>query len=162
MIQKYKKFIERVDDESWEQQEQDWSDDHHPWNADVDETRSDKDYYDDEYYGGDTTIDDGMEHILYLLRNTLRNKGIEEFFVENRKFDICISVVMLTKERLSNVRGIFDILYHLKTDIIPQYDSEFDMYQTRKGETILEFNFYLNEGLEDNYDDEEQSNDEPF
>jgi len=161
MIQKYKKFIERVDDESWEQQEQDWSDDHHPWDADKDETRSDKDNYDDEYYG-DTTVDDGMEHILYLLRNTLRNKGIEEFFVDNRKFDICISVVMLSKERLSNVRDIFDILYHLKTDIIPQYDSEFDMYQTTKGETILEFNFYLNEGLEDNYDDEEQSNDEPF
>lgn len=161
MIQKYKKFVERVDDESWEEQEQDWNDDHHPWDADKDETRYDKDNYDDNNYG-DTTIDDGMEHILYLLRNTLRNKGIEEFFVENRKFDICISVVMLTKERLSNVRGIFDILYHLKTDIIPQYDSEFDMYQTTKGETILEFNFYLNEGLEDNYDDEEQSNDEPF
>ena len=161
MIQKYKKFVERVDDESWEEQEQDWNDDHHPWDADKDETRSDKDNYDDNNYG-DTTIDDGMEHILYLLRNTLRNKGIEEFFVENRKFDICISVVMLTKERLSNVRDVFDILYHLKTDIIPQYDSEFDMYQTTKGETILEFNFYLNEGLEDNYDDEEQSNDEPF
>jgi hypothetical protein len=161
MIHKYKKFVERVDDESWEEQEQDWSNDHHPWDADKDETRSDN--YNDEYdNNSDTTIDDGMEHILYLLRNTLRNKGIEEFFVENRKFDICISVVMLTKERLSNVRGVFDVLYHLKTDIIPQYDSEFDMYQTTKGETILEFNFYLNEGLEDNYDDEEQSNDEPF
>jgi hypothetical protein len=49
MIDNYKKFTESVDD---------------------------RDHYDDEYYGHNT---DGMEHITYLLRTTLRNKGIDDF-----------------------------------------------------------------------------------
>jgi hypothetical protein len=144
MIEKYKKFIERVDDDydhPWD------ADDDNPWNSDND----------DDYYG--SSQDDGMEHILNLLRKTIRNSGIEDFFVENKGFDISISVVVSVKEKLSDIMGIFDILYHLKRDIIPQYDSEFDMYQTRDGDTILEFGFYLNEGLEDDWDDEKQTRD---
>ena len=42
--------------------------------------------------------------------------------------------------------NIFDILEHLRTDILPQYDCEFDMYQTKKtGGSVLEFNFFYNE-----------------
>jgi hypothetical protein len=102
-----------------------------------------RDYYDDEYYGHNT---DGMEHITYLLRTTLRNKGIEDFTVDYRDYDICISVFLYELEKLSTMMNIFDILEHLRTDILPQYDCEFDMYQTKKtGGSVLEFNFFYNE-----------------
>jgi hypothetical protein len=125
MIDNYKKFTESVDD---------------------------RDHYDDEYYGHNN---DGMEHITYLLRTTLRNKGIDDFTVDYSGYDICISVFCYELERLKDMINIFDILQHLKTDIIPQYDSEFDMYQTKRtGGTILEFNFYYNEGNGDDFDNE--------
>lgn len=115
------------------------------------ESTDDRDYYDDEYYGHNT---DGMNHITYLLRTTLRNKGIEDFTVDYTGYDICISVFCYELERLKDVITIFDALEHLKTDIIPQYDSEFDMYQSRKGDTVLEFNFFYNEGNGDDFDNE--------
>lgn len=115
------------------------------------ESTDDRDYYDDEYYGHNT---DGMDHITYLLRTTLRNKGIEDFTVDYTGYDICISVFCYELERLKDVITIFDALEHLKTDIIPQYDSEFDMYQSRKGDTVLEFNFFYNEGNGDDFDNE--------
>jgi len=124
MIDNYKKFTESVDD---------------------------RDHYDDEYYGHNT---DGMEHITYLLRTTLRNRGIEDFTVDYAGYDICISVFCYELERLKDIITIFDVLEHLKTDIIPQYDSEFDMYQSRKGDTVLEFNFFYNDGNGDDFDNE--------
>ena len=62
-----------------------------------------------------------------------------------------MQIPMIMTERLKDMINIFDILQHLKTDIIPQYDSEFDMYQTKRtGGTVLEFNFYYNE-VDDDY-----------
>lgn len=118
----------------------------------------DTDHY-DEYYGHNN---EGMEHISYLLRTTLRNKGIEDFTVDYSGYDISISVICYELERLKDMINIFDVLEHLKTDIIPQYDSEFDMYPIKSGGTVLEFNFYYNGGNGDDLDNEEQSNDEPF
>ena len=95
-----------------------------------------------------------MEHITYLLRTTLKNRGIEDFTVDYVDYDICISVFCYELERLKDMINVFDVLQHLKTDIIPQYDSEFDMYQTKKGDTVLEFNFFYNDGNGDDFDNE--------
>ncbi len=106
-----------------------------------------EDLYDDDDYGHATPFleNEGMEHITYLLRTTLRNKGVEDFIVEYTGYDISISVFCYELEKLSNMINIFEILEYLKTDIIPQYECEFDMFQTKKQDTILEFNFYYNE-----------------
>ena len=63
MIQKYKRFVERVDDEAWEGTDQDWNDDWAggnrrsstplPSRFDMSgEIADDDDFYDSEYYGG--------------------------------------------------------------------------------------------------------------
>ena len=64
MIQKYKRFVERVDDEAWEGTDQDWNDDwaggsrrssNTPLPSRFDmsgEIADDDDFYDSEYYGG--------------------------------------------------------------------------------------------------------------
>jgi hypothetical protein len=112
----------------------------------------DTDHYDDdEYYDHNN---EGMEHISYLLRTTLRNKGIEDFTVDYSGYDISISVICYELERLKDMINIFDVLEHLKTDIIPQYDSEFDMYPIKSGGTVLEFNFYYNGGNGDDLDND--------
>ncbi len=91
----------------------------------------------------DENVDEGMEYILYLVRNTIRNKGIKDFEVDNfEEYNISITVTTNLRERLSELNSIFEVIANLKKDIIPQYESEFFMYQT-KGKNILEFEFIL-------------------
>lgn len=91
----------------------------------------------------DDGVDEGMEYILYLLRNTIKNKGIKNFEIDNfEDYNISITVTTNLRERLSEINSIFEVIANLKKDIIPQYESEFFMYQT-KGKNILEFEFIL-------------------
>ena len=91
----------------------------------------------------DENVDEGMEYILYLVRNTIRNKGIKDFEVDNfEEYNISITVTTNLRERLSELNSIFEVIANLKKDIIPQYESEFFMYQT-KGKNILECEFIL-------------------
>ena len=91
----------------------------------------------------DENVDEGMEYILYLVRNTIRNKGIKDFEVDNfEEYNISITVTTNLRERLSELNSIFEVIANLKKDIIPQYESEFFMYQN-KGKNILEFEFIL-------------------
>lgn len=193
MIQKYKRFIERVDDDAWEGTDQDWNDD---WAGGSRKSNSlssrfdmsgelsdDDDLYDSEYYGGiahnfdhydnkdgdrdpdltDEEIeDDDMEHLKYLLRGMFKNKGIENVSITNDNLDLSIRCSMGHRERLSDVINVFDLLNKLKMDILPQYDSEFDMWENQKGQT-LEFGFYYDEGLNDDTDEDFGEDDEsPF
>ena len=97
----------------------------------------------DESSDEDENVDEGMEYILYLLRNTIKNKGIKNFEIDNfEDYNISITVTTNLRERLSELNSIFEVIATLKKDIIPQYESEFFMYQT-KGKNILEFEFIL-------------------
>lgn len=97
----------------------------------------------DESSDEDENVDEGMEYILYLLRNTIKNKGIKNFEIDNfEDYNISITVTTNLRERLSELNSIFEVIANLKKDIIPQYESEFFMYQT-KGKNILEFEFIL-------------------
>ena len=193
MIQKYKRFTERVDDDAWEGTDQDWNDD---WAGGSRKSNSlssrfdmsgelsdDDDLYDSEYYGGiahnfdhydnkdgdrdpdltDEEIeDDDMEHLKYLLRGMFKNKGIENVSITNDNLDLSIRCSMGHRERLSDVINVFDLLNKLKMDILPQYDSEFDMWENQRGQT-LEFGFYYDEGLNDDTDEDFGEDDEsPF
>ena len=200
MIQKYKRFTERVDDDAWEGTDQDWNDDWAggsrkksnslPSRFDMSGEISDDDddFYDSEYYGGighnfndydnrdidkngfdrdpdlsDEDIeDDDMEHLKYLLRGMFKNKGIENVSITNDNLDLSIRCSMGHRERLSDVINVFDLLNKLKMDILPQYDSEFDMWESQRGQT-LEFGFYYDEGLNDDTDEDYGEDDEaPF
>ena len=144
------KFMERVDDDTWSSLESDWSEDY-------------MDEYDKEYYGhhhkndddDDYNTEDGMENVKYLLRTMFKNRGIENYSINSKKYDISITITMRSKERLSDVVMIFDILKKLKKDILPQYESEFDMWTNRKNEQIFEALFLY----EDDYEDDEENDD---
>ena len=84
-----------------------------------------------------------------------KNRGIENYSINSKKYDISITITMRSKERLSDVVMIFDILKKLKKDILPQYESEFDMWTNRKNEQIFEALFLY----EDDYEDDEENDD---
>jgi hypothetical protein len=105
---------------------------------------------DDEYDIYDQDEDDDIEHLSYLLRQMFRNSGIEDVRVSAKKNDdILIEVYMSKKETLRNVIKVFEVANKLKRDILAQYDSEFELWESKAKTGILTFGFTLDEGLDD-------------
>jgi hypothetical protein len=92
--------------------------------------------------------EDDMQHLLYLLRTMFRNSGIEECYIESKGMDIYITVEMRRRERLKDIIKVFEVANKLKKDILAQYDSEFEMWETKEGNPLFEFCFYYGEGLD--------------
>ena len=200
MIQKYKRFTERVDDDAWEGTDQDFNDDWAggsrktgtplPSRFDMSgEIADDDDFYDSEYYGGighnfndydnrdsdwlstgdrdpeltdDDIEDDDMEHLKYLLRGMFKNKGFHNVSITNDSLDITIRCNLAARERLSDLISLFDLVNKLKTDILPQYDSDYETWESQRGQ-VMEFGFYYDEGLNDDTDEDYGEDDEaPF
>lgn len=121
-------------------------------------------YHDDDYLFGrpnypkkDSKKDDfelseeqneDLEHLMDLLRTYFENQGVE-VEVENENLDIIISTYLRKKEKLKNITQIFNIVKKVKKDILPQYDSEFELWETKDKSPILCFKFFYEEGLGD-------------
>jgi hypothetical protein len=117
----------------------------------------DDDDYEDEGYdklnsddddSDDNSNQDDMAHLEYLLREMFRNVGID-VTVTSDNGDIQIVVMLNQKERLRDVINIFSVANKLKKDILAQYDSEFDLWEDKKGQPMLTFDFYYGDGLGD-------------
>ena len=115
------------------------------------------DDYEDEGYdklnsddddSDDNGNQDDMAHLEYLLREMFRNVGID-VTVTSDNGDIQIVVMLNQKERLRDVINIFSVANKLKKDILAQYDSEFDLWEDKKGQPMLTFDFYYGDGLGD-------------
>lgn len=156
MIDRYKKFTENVSDEEEDDMNYDYDDD----------------LYDDDYYGRhdyskydneeDDDMESDMEHLKSLLLTMFTNKNIDNVNIANDGMDLSIRCSLENRERLSDIVSLFDLLNKLKTDILPQYDTEFDMWQNYSGQTF-EFGFYYNEGSGDSEDnDYEEDDNKPF
>jgi hypothetical protein len=154
MIKKYKNFLEAVDQSG---QGMVWNS---SWGKD-DDSKYDNSYEDDDFdtpeyneddykYNRDKSddelaVDEEMEHLLYVLRGKLKEKGLRDFTVSNRGYDVTITSKLTPKERLVDVVTIFQSIQSIQIDIFSEYLSDFDMYENMRGETILEFLFYISE-----------------
>lgn len=125
-IDKYNKFIKentREDEYSYLNDELDM------WNAGSD--------YDDDDYDDN----EDMEHLLYLLRQMFNNSGISNVEITNKKMDLIIYIRLRTRENLKDIVKIFEVINKLKRDILPQYESEYDLWRTKGNSPLLTFNF---------------------
>lgn len=117
--------------------------------------REGRDDYEDEYYDqygyGDEDYaqgqeeddqDEDMEHLLYLLRTYLKEGGAKDVSVRNSSSSIKVEIVMQKKENLSDVIRLFATLERLSNDIMADYDSEFDIWETKKGDPLLIIDYY--------------------
>jgi hypothetical protein len=131
----------------------DWyddDDDNNKYGRKSSNPKFDDDDDDDEYDIYEDEQDDDIEHLTYLLRQMFRNAGVSDVRVTARKNDeILIEVYMGKKETLRNVIKVFEVANKLKRDILAQYDSEFEMWQSKDNRGILTFGFTLDEGLDD-------------
>lgn len=81
-----------------------------------------------------------MEHLIYLLRSMFKNNGID-VVVESKDLDISIYCTMNRREDLKDVLNVLSVVNKLKKDILPQYECEFDLWETKKGKPLLTFKF---------------------
>jgi hypothetical protein len=142
-LKNYKELFEKYEDTDYEDESY-YNDDDYLFGRPDNSKKVTKEDEEDELIG-----DSDMDNLLYLLRTMFKNKGIKNVYVENDELDISISVTMNMKEKIENIISVFDTAKRLKRDILPQYDSEFEMWETKDGRPLLTFNFYYGEGLED-------------
>lgn len=102
-----------------------------------------------QYDEDDDEDDDAISNMQYLLRQLFKNSGIDDVSVTGNGIDISISIVLQRRESLSYILKIFEVLSKIKKDILPQYDSDIDLWKTKKFEPLLIFSFTYNEGLDD-------------
>lgn len=104
-------------------------------------------FRDNEYEDDNDDVDeDDMQHLIYLLRAMFKNSGVVAN-VTNKGMDITITCVTNKRERLKHLIKIFEVANKLRKDILSQYDSELEMWETRKGIPMIVFNFLYGEGL---------------
>lgn len=153
------RFFEDNDDDDFNYREDDDS-----WMNDKLDKKSNKDLDDWEYnydddstsYDDDIDDDDDVETLNALLRKMFRNSGIDNVIVETIKMDITITITLNRREELKQVIKIFEVANKLKKDILAQYDSEVEMYDSwdkldKMSKPTVVFSFLYDEGL---YDDE--------
>lgn len=118
---------------------------HHSSNNSKGKKQDDKEDFED-----DLTDDqnEDIQHLIDLLTTFFENQGVE-VDVENKGLDITISTYLNKTEKLKNITKIFNIVKKVKKDILPQYDSEFELWETKDKSPILYFSFYYEEGLGD-------------
>jgi len=92
--------------------------------------------------------DDDINQLLDLLSNYFENQGVD-IQLEHDGLDITIYHILNKKDKLSTVTKVFNIVKKVKKDILPQYDSEFELWETKDKLPILNFTFTYNEGLGD-------------
>jgi len=143
------------DDHDYGFYDQDEDDDDHLFGRPNHPSKKDDSFRDEEYDDGEYDEDginsNDIQHLNYLLRTMFKNSGIEDVRIENKKLDISISCILRKRESMKNVIKVFEIAKKLKKDILGQYDSEFEMWETKDGRPLLTFNFYYGEGLNDDY-----------
>ena len=112
----------------------------------LNEDRYEDDYFDEygvqEYEEDDQDRDEDMEHLLYLLRTYLKDSGIDKCHLESSGSEIKLEVVLRRKEKLSDVINTFAILKKLSSEILMDYVTEFDIWETKTGDPLLIVEYY--------------------
>jgi len=109
----------------------------------------DGDGYEEEYEEEEESGDEDMEHLLYLLRTYLKDAGNKNVSVRDAGSSIKIEIVLNKRERLSDLIKTFATLKRLSNDIMADYDSEFDIWETKKGDPLLIIDYYSPEEFDD-------------
>ena len=101
--------------------------------------------YDKEYKGedeDDDNYDDDMSHLCYLLRSMFNNSNID-VNVENSGLDLSITAQFGRRESLIDIIRVFEIIKKIKKDILAQYSSSYEIWETKQGVPMITFEFML-------------------
>jgi hypothetical protein len=98
----------------------------------------------DEYKGDDDDSDDDMSHLCYLLRSMFNNSNVD-VNVENSGLDLSITAQFARRESLSDIVKVFEIVKKIKKDVLAQYSSSYEIWETKTGTPMITFEFMLDD-----------------
>ena len=128
--------------ESWEEDEEelDESDlDGHEDDYDEDEDNGEDDY--DDYDGGENiNFDDEMSSLCDTIKSLFDNSSLP-VDIDYEGLNLTVFVFLEKKESMKNLVKCFDVANKLRRDILPQYESEFRIYENKDGYPIICFDF---------------------
>ena len=101
-----------------------------------------------EVYSNEEENSDEEDHLCYLIRSMFTNYGITAQ-VDRDELDLSVYIFLEKKEKMKNILKAFDVVYKLKKDILPQYDSEMELYESKQGYPIFKFDFFYGYGDKD-------------
>jgi hypothetical protein len=116
-------------------------------------------YWDDED-GQDEEDNDkeqDIEHLKYLLRQMLTKAGIKNSTITSNGLNLKIQIIPPSYGmidyfyKLDDIIHIYETIKKFDKDILVDFDLECDIWETKKIEPLLIFNFYSNQ---DDYEDE--------
>ena len=115
--------------------------------------QDEEDYYDydDGYIEED---EEDLSGVAALAHKMLEESGIEKFYVSNKGNNISIQFVLEKTERFSKLTKILGLIKKLSSDILIQYDSEMDLWETKREEPLLTFDFYYNKDVKGKFKDD--------
>ena len=130
------------------------------------EEEDEEDEFQNEYGNGDDeSSNDNMEHLLYLLRQLLSKAGVKNVNITNQGLSLKIEVIPPSYGmvdyfyKLDDVITIYETIKKIDKDVLVDYDLECDIWETKKMEPILIFNFY---SLDDDFENNDDYGVEPF
>lgn len=100
---------------------------------------------DDDYYSDE----EGMSDLINLFNQLFDNSSIYNVDIEGTPKEINMYFTLNYREKLRDIVSIFEVLSKIKKDILPQFDSETDLWINKKNEPLLTVTFQYNEDLDD-------------
>lgn len=85
-----------------------------------------------------------MDYLCQTIESLFHNGQIN-CNVINNDLDLMVYIFPEEKESLRSLTKIFDVANKLKRDILPQYSSEFEVYQQKDGTSVILFTFEYDE-----------------
>lgn len=111
--------------------------------------RWDDSTYMSEYDYKDEEDSEDMHDLINLFKQMFSNSNIDNVEIQGTSKEIIMYFNIHYRERLKDIVKIFDVLSKIKKDILPQFDSDIDLWRDRKGSPLLTITFDYNEGLDD-------------
>jgi hypothetical protein len=109
-----------------------------------------------DYKEDDVELDDDLlSGIAAMTHKMIEDAGFKNFYVSNKKDNISIQFVLNATEKFSKMMKVLGIIKKIKTDILIQYDSEMDLWETKNGLPLLTFDFYYEPNTEGKYKKDE-------
>jgi len=115
----------------------------------------------DEYKGDDDDSDDDMSHLCYLLRSMFNNSNVD-VNVENSGLDLSITAQFARRESLSDIVKVFEIVRKIKKDVLAQYSSSYEIWETKTGTPMITFEFMLDDDDKDGVVTDDKNDDYPW
>ena len=118
-----------------------------PWEKDEDNDQEELDIEEVEPEAEEIDDEDIIENLLSTLRKMIKPSFEKSYVFTDEDGCINIQFVLNKEEKISRIMKVMNIIKKIESDILIQYDSEFDLWETKSGEPLVTAKFQYDEGV---------------